>query len=751
MVPGTLIRKYKLNAFNPDELVAKSEDIFRDDLQRYEKLHDRRGTEEAKLCAFLHSSFSKEAKMVLRDNPEFKAAALQNDSYDMYQIAKATFSCSSSFAVASHQLIQFFQMQQTGSFSAYKDAILQHRTTIQSLFDPRATGNISIDDMCTIVFLNGLSTSSFEYPINRIHTETDAGEVPNFKDVVAVMTKYDLHKRSVTDATSTPVPVPLPPGPAILTATQSLPLCTDCNKPFPLVLSKISGKPFSLCYNCNKKRNLSTSSTLPPSVVPPSAQQIKQAQANITKAQATLLAAHSYNLPSTPAPTTPTADQLHADYMNNYMQSPAFLNYQSLSATTSASATDLWHLDSGASLVSSFDPRDIINPTLLSTPIAISGANGTIFHATHVGTSYFSSDLPIYLIPASSVKLISIGVLTEFGFRLHTNNNKSMTIIDSANHVVCTCPLEPNKVWLFPSILMTPLVTLRQKDILGNAYLVPSNPAISILNSTRSCTVPISTTSDPISSTLATTYSTKGLVNSRPLFNSTRLTLASANSFNLTRSILVSANSFNSTRSILTLANSFNSIRSILVSANSFNSIRSILVSANSFNSTHPTLASTNSFNSTRSILVSANSFNSIRSILVSANSFNSTRSIPLSTHSFTFTTAILHNSIQHNDCLKHNYNLIDNSATDSHSTYNSIRPNFNSSNFFALTTSIDLVTDCDHLDIVLPFLRYRNTVPDFNIFNRTIHHVFPSSRVLMHLLVAAGIMLIFAGVILTR
>ena len=45
MVPGTLIRKYKLNAFNPDELVAKSEDIFRDDLQRYEKLHDRRGTE----------------------------------------------------------------------------------------------------------------------------------------------------------------------------------------------------------------------------------------------------------------------------------------------------------------------------------------------------------------------------------------------------------------------------------------------------------------------------------------------------------------------------------------------------------------------------------------------------------------------------------------------------------------------------------------------------------------------------------
>ena len=49
--------------------------------------------------------------MVLRDNPEFKEAALPNDSYDMYQIAKVTFSCSSSFAVASHQLIQIFQMQ----------------------------------------------------------------------------------------------------------------------------------------------------------------------------------------------------------------------------------------------------------------------------------------------------------------------------------------------------------------------------------------------------------------------------------------------------------------------------------------------------------------------------------------------------------------------------------------------------------------------------------------------------------------
>ena len=129
------------------------------------------------------------------------------------------------------------------------------------------------------------------------------------------------------------------------------------------------------------------------------------------------------------------------------------------------------------------DVRDIIDPIPLSTPISIASANGATIQATQVGTPFFSTGLPIYLVPASAVKLISIGVLTDFGYRIQTNNDKSMTIIDSTNRIICTCPIQPNKVWLFPSNLMQPLGTLPRKDISGNGNLsvglplqIPINP-----------------------------------------------------------------------------------------------------------------------------------------------------------------------------------------------------------------------------------------------------------------------------------
>jgi hypothetical protein len=51
----------------------------------YEKKEDRRNEEEAKICALITSSFSEEAKMLLRSNK----TADDNDSFAMYTIAKA--------------------------------------------------------------------------------------------------------------------------------------------------------------------------------------------------------------------------------------------------------------------------------------------------------------------------------------------------------------------------------------------------------------------------------------------------------------------------------------------------------------------------------------------------------------------------------------------------------------------------------------------------------------------------------------
>jgi len=53
--------------------------------------------EEAKLCAFLKSSLSDEAKMTLRSTPAYVIADIDNDSFAMYKIARDSHACSTSF------------------------------------------------------------------------------------------------------------------------------------------------------------------------------------------------------------------------------------------------------------------------------------------------------------------------------------------------------------------------------------------------------------------------------------------------------------------------------------------------------------------------------------------------------------------------------------------------------------------------------------------------------------------------------
>ena len=127
LIAGTHTRIYRARpAPRDNELQPSALTAFRDDLSRYHKLNDNRLQDESKLCAFLMKSFSVEAKMTLRNNAAFKVAVAKTDSYEMYEIAKSTFSCSTSFGVASHQFKQLFQIKQTGTFTQYKDTMLQH-------------------------------------------------------------------------------------------------------------------------------------------------------------------------------------------------------------------------------------------------------------------------------------------------------------------------------------------------------------------------------------------------------------------------------------------------------------------------------------------------------------------------------------------------------------------------------------------------------------------------------------------------
>ena len=65
------------------------------------KLDQCRKDEEGKLCTFLKSSFSEEAKMTLRGTPVYLVADIDNDSFAMYTIARDSHACATSFDLCS--------------------------------------------------------------------------------------------------------------------------------------------------------------------------------------------------------------------------------------------------------------------------------------------------------------------------------------------------------------------------------------------------------------------------------------------------------------------------------------------------------------------------------------------------------------------------------------------------------------------------------------------------------------------------
>jgi hypothetical protein len=110
-------------------------------------------------------------------------------------------------------------------------------------------------------------------------------------------------------------------------------------------------------------------------------------------------------------------------------------------------------LDSGASLSVTNALADLLQPTKLPTPIPITSADGTTIHAIHVGTSCLGT--PIYFVPKSAVKLVSLGSLTASGYMVHTKEDRSVVIAKPDGTILCSCPVQPNNTWIFPRQLMT--------------------------------------------------------------------------------------------------------------------------------------------------------------------------------------------------------------------------------------------------------------------------------------------------------
>jgi hypothetical protein len=69
--------------------------------------------------------------------------------------------------------------------------------------------------------------------------------------------------------------------------------------------------------------------------------------------------------------------------------------------------------------------------------------------------SHFDPHNQVYFVPRSAVKLVSLGVLTTLGYTVYTDKTRSIFIADLKGTILCSCPIQSNNTWIFPSFFMT--------------------------------------------------------------------------------------------------------------------------------------------------------------------------------------------------------------------------------------------------------------------------------------------------------
>ena len=285
---GTNTKKY---GFKRDgvTLTNESRKDFLNSMNLYSKLEARRKDEEAKVCALITSSFSEEAKMQLRTNEAYIKASNSNDSFKMFTIAKAAHTRATSFAVAQHSFLQLLKLKMTNSFTDYVDKLLAQKDAFVAIFDPEGTGVMAIENILTMVLVNGLP-DEFKYMKDLMFSKDLMGAFPDFKETLQAMMNYDLNKQKVDVAAT----IEVPPNPTILTATSIVGIkapCSVCNKIFNATLRKVDGKRHTQCFPCNLKAKEARDSARDSAVATPTPTQVASAQASLKKAQAVLLAA----------------------------------------------------------------------------------------------------------------------------------------------------------------------------------------------------------------------------------------------------------------------------------------------------------------------------------------------------------------------------------------------------------------------------------------------------------------------------
>ena len=198
----------------------------------------------------------------------------------------------------------------TSTFAEYIDRLLAQKDSFIAIFDPEGTGMMSIENILTMILVNGLP-DDFKYMKDLMFSKDLMGKFPDFKETLQAMMTYDLNKQKV----DVPFATKAPPGPTILSASTTVPTnpaktkCTVCHKMFPTTLRKDGGGAFTSCYSCSAEaREARSVAAANPTPV------------QVEKAQAVILAANVAAKGPTSDSTIPPPTQRETSSINNYME-----------------------------------------------------------------------------------------------------------------------------------------------------------------------------------------------------------------------------------------------------------------------------------------------------------------------------------------------------------------------------------------------------------------------------------------------
>ena len=451
LFPGSVIPKYQFNS-SGNVLTADSQRNFRSDLITYEKAVKDFKIEQAKVCAYLKSSFSEESLLLLKNNADYLTICTDNDSFNLFKLIKRTHFCSNNFSGMSFQAKDFFSLKQSPGqrYSEFQDIFLRAFKSFKYNFEDKLVpGTLNLNTLVCVLFCQALDPIFFEFTLNSVYAKLKPGELPDLKELMTIFQDFTIQKDSmnVLEPIEKLSALSLSSTIAISSTNSSAPMCTTCNvvrTTYNSQYKKFNAQCKS-CFLMSKSSKSSTRSDVKNDIV--SDNMMQQAKETLAKYRGQLKKQSLLLNSSIKADTTNDVTDLDfqdPDYYNN-------LCLSSLFPTTALPINVIdtnFYYDSCCSNTTTSIFSMLDNPIPLINPIHMNSSTGHTMIATHKGTlKGFPFPLRIYYCKEAVHQLISLGDLVRCGGSFCISQPSGSMLILHGDVILETSPLHLNNTW----------------------------------------------------------------------------------------------------------------------------------------------------------------------------------------------------------------------------------------------------------------------------------------------------------------